>query len=141
MDFIGLLNFLDGLIIASSFILNFNLGITTTIAIAIHEIPQEIGDFGVLIYGGFTKSRALFLNFLTALTAVLGGIIGYFLSFASNIFSDNIPAIAAGGFIYIAASDLIPELKKDTTYISLIHFLVFIIGIILMYFLKFLGAS
>ena len=71
-------NFIDGLIMAASFVVSIPLGITTTIAISSHEIPQEIGDFGVLIYGGFSKKKALLLNFLVALTAVLGGLIGYF---------------------------------------------------------------
>lgn len=132
-DFIH--NFLDGLIIASSFLINFQLGITTTIAIAIHEIPQEIGDFGVLLYGGFSKKKAILLNLLTALTAVLGGIIGYFLSSSSLSSLSIIPAVAAGGFIYIACSDLIPEMKKDTTRISILHFIIFLLGIMLTYLL------
>ena len=132
-------NFLDGLIIAGSFILSPSLGISSTIAIAIHEVPQEIGDFGVLIYGGFTKKRAIFFNFLIALTAVLGGIVGYILSSSSTIFLSIIPPIAAGGFIYIAASDLIPELKDKPN--SLLHLLVFLLGIAIMYSLKFLGAN
>ena len=73
-------NFIDGLIMAASFVVSIPLGISTTIAISSHEIPQEIGDFGVLIYGGFSKKKALLLNFLVALTAVLGGLIGYFIS-------------------------------------------------------------
>ncbi len=123
-------NFLDGLIIASSFLINSSLGLTTTIAIAIHEIPQELGDFGVLIYSGMKKGKALFLNFLVALTAVLGGVVGYFLT--SGV-SNYITPIAAGGFIYIAASDLIPELKSKK---NLLAFIIFILGIVLMWLLK-----
>jgi len=134
-------NFLDGLIIAGSFLLSIPLGISTTIAIAIHEIPQEIGDFGVLIYGGLSKRKALTLNFLTALTAVLGGLIGYFISSLSPLFLSIIPAIAAGGFIYIAASDLIPELREDSTNHSILHFIIFLLGILLMWYLKSLGIS
>ena len=134
-DFIH--NFLDGLIIASSFLISFPLGITTTIAIITHEIPQKISDFGVLLYGGFSKKKAIFLNFLTALTAVIGGIAGYFIS--SAFFLSFIPAIAAGGFIYIACSDLILEMKKDTTKISVLHFLIFLLGIILTYLLGMIG--
>lgn len=129
-------NFLDGLIIAGSFILSPALGITTTLAIAIHEIPQEIGDFGVLVYGGFSKKRALLLNFLIALTSVLGGIIGFFISSLSPVFLLIIPPIAAGGFIYIAASDLIPELKTKPN--SFLHFCIFILGVLIMYGLKFI---
>lgn len=132
-------NFLDGLIIASSFIISNNLGLTTTLAIIIHEIPQEIGDFGVLIYGGFSKRKALMLNFLVALTAIIGGIAGFFLSSFSNLFLIFIPPIAAGGFIYIAASDLIPELKDKPQ--SFFHLAIFILGIFLMLCLKFLGVN
>jgi zinc and cadmium transporter len=125
-------NFLDGLIIASSFIISPAIGLASTIAIALHEIPQEIGDFGVLIYGGMKKGRALFLNFLVALTAVLGGILGFLFSESLQISNFIIP-IAAGGFIYIAASDLIPELKKETKLKkSLLDFIIFLIGIALM---------
>lgn len=135
-------NFLDGLIIAASFIVNVPLGINTTIAVMLHEIPQEIGDFGVLVYAKMKKSRALFLNFVTALTAVAGGIAGYFLSsVASNLMKFLVP-IAAGGFIYIAATDLMPELKKETEIKKVLGtFSIFVAGIALMYFMKvFLGA-
>jgi len=133
-------NFLDGLIIAAGFIVDIRLGIITTLAIIMHEIPQEIGDFGVLVYAGFSKFRALALNFLTALTAVFGGIVGYFLSsYVENITMFLVP-LAAGGFIYIAASDLIPEIRKETNLKkSLLSFGIFILGIIIMYALKFLG--
>ena len=83
----GIHNFIDGLIIAASFIVSVPFGIITTIAIIAHEIPQEIGDFAVLVYGGFKKTRALFLNFLTALTAILGAVTGYFLSSISGSFT------------------------------------------------------
>lgn len=132
-------NFLDGLIIAASFIVDFRLGIVTTLAIAIHEIPQEIGDFGVLLYGGMKKKKAIFLNFLFALTAVLGGLVGYLLSFTSLNLSFIIP-IAAGGFIYIAASDLIPEIRKDNTLLSIGHIIIFLLGIGIMWLLKGLGV-
>lgn len=132
-------NFLDGLIIAGSFIISTPLGLATSLAIIIHEIPQEIGDFGVLIYGGFSRRKAVLLNFLIALTAVFGGVIGFFLSSASETFLSIIPAIAAGGFIYIAASDLIPELKDKPN--SLLNILIFILGILIMYGVKFLGVS
>tara|TARA_Y100000310_G_scaffold308254_1_gene351178 strand:+ start:716 stop:1453 length:738 start_codon:yes stop_codon:yes gene_type:complete len=133
-------NLIDGLIIAASFVTNTSLGITTTIAVALHEIPQEIGDFGVLVYGGYKKSKALLLNFLTGLTGVIGGIIGYFLASYTNYTSELLLPFAAGGFIYIAASDLIPEIRKEVTLKkSLIYFGVFILGIVLMYLIKFLG--
>jgi zinc and cadmium transporter len=132
-------NFIDGLIIAAGFIAGVPVGIAATIAVALHEIPQEIGDFGVLIYAGFKRTKALFINFITALTAILGGIIGYFLStYSQNIMVFLIP-FAAGSFIYIAASDLIPEIKKEANLRkSIINFVVILLGISLMYSLKFI---
>ena len=125
-------NLIDGLIIAASFLASPIIGFTTTLAIILHEIPQELGDFGVLVHGGFKKSRALFLNFLTALTALLGGIIGYFIS-SESVIGFFLP-FAAGGFIYIAASDLIPELKKEVDFKKyILHFIIFIDGILEMY--------
>lgn len=129
----GVHNFIDGLIIGVSYLISIPVGIATTIAVALHEIPQEIGDFGVLIHGGFSKGRALFFNFLAALGAVLGAIIALVAkSYISNIEIFLIP-IAVGGFIYIAGSDLIPELHKEfTTKKALLQLLAFIIGILIM---------
>ncbi len=133
-------NFIDGLIIAASYMVNISLGIATTFAVALHEIPQEIGDFGVLVYGGFSKKRALFLNFLVALTCFLGGIFGYFLSNYMNNSTAFLLPFAAGGFIYIAACDLIPEIRKETnTKKALAIFGVFILGILAMFAVKFIG--
>jgi len=106
-------NFLDGIIIATSYIVSIPLGIATTIAVLLHEIPQEVGDFGVLIYAGYSKGKALFMNFLISLTAILGGIIGLILSKNIESFASVMIAFTAGGFIYIATADLIPEMKKD----------------------------
>jgi zinc and cadmium transporter len=132
-------NFIDGLIIASTFLIDIKLGIVTTIAIAVHEIPQEIGDFGVLIYAGFKKKKAILLNYLVALTVVLGGVIGYILSFYFESFTPYLLPFAAGGFIYISASDLMPEIRKEpNTKKSFISFLIFIIGILLMYLVTFI---
>ena len=133
-------NFIDGLIMATSFVISIPLGMTTTMAIALHEIPQEIGDFGVLIYGGFTKKKALVLNFLTALTAVLGGLIGFFISNMIENVKLFILPFAAGGFLYIAASDLIPEIRKETSLKkSMIYFGIFILGIFIMYAVTFIA--
>ncbi|MBL7159805.1 ZIP family metal transporter [Candidatus Microgenomates bacterium] len=132
-------NFIDGLTIAASFIVNPSLGFVTALAVALHEIPQEIGDFGVLIYGGFSKKKALILNFSIALTAILGGIFGFFLSNTINLNRFLLP-FAAGGFIYIASSDLIPEIKKETDRKkSFLSFTIFILGILLMYLLRFIS--
>lgn len=109
----GIHNFIDGVVIGASYLVSVQLGVASTIAIVLHEIPQEVGDFAVLLYGGFTKERALLLNFLTALTAVLGAVAAFYVM---PLFESYIPALlafAAGGFVYIAGSDLVPELKKE----------------------------
>ena len=130
-------NFIDGLILAASFVTSVELGLTTTIAIAAHEIPQEIGDFGVLIYGGFKKKKAIILNFIVALTIVIGGLIGYFISKSVESAVTFLLPFAAGGFIYIAATDLIPEIKKELDFKKyMATLIVFIIGILIMWFVK-----
>ena len=107
-------NLIDGLIVAGSYIVSIPLGIATTIAVIFHEIPQELGDFSVLVYGGFNKKKALIFNFLTALTAIIGAIIAFILGSTIDGFVPLLIPFAAGNFIYIAGSDLIPELHKDT---------------------------
>jgi len=109
----GLHNFLDGVLIASTFVISVPLGITTTLAIILHEIPQEITDFGVLLYSGLSKKRALAYNFLTALTALFGAIIAYYFINQVNFLAPYILALAAGNFIYLATADLIPELHHE----------------------------
>jgi zinc and cadmium transporter len=130
-------NFIDGLIIAASFLADVGLGFTTTMAVAVHEIPQEIGDFGVLVYGGISKKKALSYNFITALTAVIGGITGYFLLQHVETLLVYVLPFAAGGFIYIAAADLVPELHKESdTKRTVLAFSFFLLGITLMWALK-----
>jgi len=135
-------NFIDGLVIAGSFLVGTPVGIVTTLAIAMHEIPQEIGDFGVLVYGGFEKRRALVLNYLTQASVILGGLVGISLG---QVFS-GLPTIllpfAAGNFIYVASSDLIPEIKRDEDVRrSLAYFGVFLLGIVLMLGIRLLRGS
>jgi len=133
----GLHNFIDGLIIAAAFSVDINLGISTTIAVIAHEIPQEIGDFGVLVYGGFSKLKALFWNFISAITAILGAVVGYLLINQVSSIQPYLLALTAGGFIYIAASDLIPELNKQKRgWKTVLSFIFFLLGIALMYFMK-----
>ena len=126
----GVHNFIDGLVIAASFIAGYPVGIATTVAVALHEIPQELGDFGVLVYGGFSKSRALTFNYISAITAMVGGVIGYF---AASLMQSSVVYLlpfAAGNFIYIAAADLIPEIKHAVGIRrSIVHFCVFLAGI------------
>jgi zinc and cadmium transporter len=108
----GIHNFLDGIIIGASYFVSIEVGIATTIAVVLHEIPQEIGDFGVLIHSGYSRARALFMNFMSALAAVLGAAVALLLHEFSEAAMLWIVPVAAGGFIYIAAADLIPELHK-----------------------------
>jgi len=133
----GLHNFIDGLVIAASFIVSYPIGIVTVLAVALHEIPQELGDFGVLVYAGFGKVRALTFNYISAITAILGGVVGYF---ASSLMPASILYLlpfAAGNFIYIAAADLIPEIKHSTDLPrSVIHFCVFLAGLGIMLAIK-----
>jgi len=123
-------NFIDGIVIAGAYLVSIPLGMTTTLAVILHEIPQEIGDFGVLLYGGFSKKKALFLNFLTALTSILGALFALALSRYIPSLSSFIVPFAAGSFIYIAGSDLIPELHKECKVSkSLLELFIFILGI------------
>ncbi|MCS7106139.1 MAG: ZIP family metal transporter [Candidatus Aenigmarchaeota archaeon] len=131
-------NFIDGLIIAASFLSSFNLGIITTSAVIFHEVPQEIGDFGVLLYSKFKKRKALILNFIVALAALAGGIVGFFVSSHVEEFTSLLLPFAAGSFIYISSSDMIPEIKKtEGLKRSSLLFLIFILGIMLMFASRF----
>ncbi len=130
----GVHNFIDGLVIGAAYLVSIPVGVATTIAVVLHEIPQEIGDFGVLIHGGFSKAKALMLNFATALTAVLGVVVALLISsYVENLTMFLIP-FAAGGFIYIASADLIPEMHKTVKISrSLLQFLFFTLGIGVMF--------
>jgi len=135
-DFIH--NFIDGLIIAGAFVVDLRLGIVTALAIALHEIPQEVGDFGVLLHAGFSKTKAIIYNYGVALSVVLGGIVGYFVSFYSENLIIYLLPVAAGGFIYIAATDLIPEVRREPVFKrSALSFAIFILGIAIMFAAKF----
>jgi zinc and cadmium transporter len=125
----GIHNFIDGLIIAASFLVDIPFGIVTTLLIIGHELPQELGDFGVLLHGGFSARKALAFNFLSQMTAVAGGIAGFLISGAAGFTTLLLP-FAAGGFVYIAASDLVPELHKEKRLgKSMFYFAFFLIGI------------
>ena len=135
----GVHNFLDGLIIAAAFLISLPAGIATTIAVFLHEIPQEIADYGVLIYAGFTRNQALLFNLLSGGVAIIGAIVGLsFAGHADKFLQFTIP-FAAGGFIYIAGSNLIPELHKHSRLKeSLQHLFFMLLGIVLMYGLLFI---
>lgn len=133
-------NFMDGMIIAGAYMANTLLGISTTIAVIVHEIPQELGDFAVLLHGGFGKKKALFFNFLSALTAFCGAIFAIALGMYVEGIETILVPVAAGGFIYIAGSDLMPELhKRWEIRSSIIDLEMFILGILAMYLLLYLG--
>ena len=132
-------NFIDGLVIVAAFNVSFEVGLATTIAVISHEIPQEFSDFGVLIHGGFSKTKALLWNFTSALIAILGVVVGYLLVNNIKDISLFLLPLAAGGFIYVSMSDLIPELhKEESLKRSIIYFLIFIMGLAFMYLTKIL---
>jgi len=123
----GLHNFLGGLAVASTFLIDIQLGVVTWFAAAAHEVPQELGDFGVLVHGGWEKREALFYNVMSALTFLVGGIIAYFASFRLDV-SFLVP-FAAGNFLYIGASDLVPEIKEHCNLgANIVHFVAFCVG-------------
>ena len=129
----GFHNFIDGMLIAGSYLASPAVGFATTIAVVLHEIPQEIGDYGVLVHGGFGRVRALFMNFFVQLTAIAGAIFILALSLKAEVLTGFLVPFTAGGFIYIAGSDLIPELQKHTGIRgSIIQLLSLLLGIGLM---------
>ena len=136
----GFHNFLDGVIVAASYMLSLPAGIATTIAVVLHEIPQEIGDFGVLLHAGFSRGKALLLNFGSALLAVLGVIVALSLRGRIEGLEMFLVPIAIGGFIYIAGSDLIPELHKhsDGFARNVLQLIAFLIGVGVMWGLLFI---
>ena len=132
-------NFIDGMVIAASFMVDVNLGIATTLAVIFHEIPQEIGQFAILLHGGWSKTKAIWYNFLSALTSVAGAAV--VVLFARNI--EEAPsfllAFAGASFIYIALSDIVPELHREkSNKKSVIQFICLLLGIGLMAGLLFL---
>jgi len=130
-------NFIDGMVIASAFAVNPALGWPVAFSIIFHEIPHELGDFGVLIYSGFKKGTALLYNFISAAFAILGVFAVFFLFGASQSFQNFLLPAAAGGFIYIAASDLVPELHREKNNTKAVFsFLVFILALVFMYLAK-----
>lgn len=136
----GLHNFVDGVMVAASFQVDLSVGAAATLAVAIHEIPQEIGDFGVLIHGGLSVKRALFLNFLSATMAILGAVVSLIVGAESQQFVAYLLPVAAANFLYIAAADLIPELhrergaKKAVVQVALV-----VLGVLLMLGVKLLA--
>ncbi len=133
----GVHNFIDGVTITTAFLTSIPLGITTSLAVAAHEVPQEIADMGVLLTNGLSRSRALFYNFLSALTSVAGALLAFFFaSFIENYLYIFL-AVTAGHFIYIAASDLIPVLhEKYAQDRKMLNGGLFLLGIVIVYFFR-----
>ncbi|MBI4598530.1 MAG: ZIP family metal transporter [Candidatus Omnitrophica bacterium] len=137
----GLHNFIDGLLIGSSYLVSLPVGLATTIAVLLHEIPQEIGDFGVLLHAGFTTAKALWFNFFAASLAIVGAITALIAGELVAAFPKAILPLTAGGFIYLAGSDLVPELHKEREPVkSLIQMLAIGVGIGLMLLVKLFGS-
>ena len=134
----GVHNLIDGVIIGASYLVGIEIGIATTVAIILHEIPQEIGDFAVLLHAGFSTTKALLVNFLSALASVLGVLGALLIGSVEEKFLGTMIALGAGGFLYIAGSDLIPEIHKTTNMKkSLLQFGAIIVGIGFMMLLLF----
>jgi len=123
-------NFIDGMLVAASYLVSLPIGITTTLAVILHEIPQEVGDFAVMIHGGLSVKRALAFNFLSALTAVLGAVLALVIGSEISGFSQSLLPVTAGGFLYLAGSDLIPELQHEVKASkSLLQFVMILLGV------------
>jgi len=131
----GIHNFIGGIAVAGTFLIDIRLGISTWLAAAAHEIPQEIGDFSVLVHGGWSRKKALLLNLLSASTFLFGGLLAYLFSFSDWIY--YLIPFAAGNFIYIGASDLIPEVNKHESFSrNILHFCCFCTGILILLALR-----
>jgi len=130
----GLHNFIDGAIIAASYSAGLDVGVATTLAVVLHEVPQEIGDIGILLHAGFTKAKALVFNLLSGSLAILGAVITLFIAGAFTGFASFILPLAAGGFIYIAGSDLVPELQRTADVKkSVLQLMFMVLGMALMF--------
>ena len=137
----GVHNFIGGFILTASFLVSIPLGIATLVAIIAHELPQQLGIFGVLVKGGIERNRAIIYSFIAQSTIILGAVIAYFLSGMVEGLTAFLVPFAAGNFIYIASSDLIPEMHKAEGWDKIRSLAVFFIGIILMWLLRIYGAG
>lgn len=136
----GLHNFFGGLAVAGAFLIDMRLGWSAFLAAAAHEIPQELGDFGILVHGGLSRRRALLLNFLSALSFPVGGLIAWTASKSYEV--TFLLPFAAGNFLYIAAADLVPEVKRETQAArAVLHFLCFAVGLALLLAVRIVAAD
>ena len=132
----GVHNFLDGLIIGASYLISPSVGLATTVAVAAHEVPQEQGNFGILLHAGFTPRRALAMNFLSAILAIVGVVVSLLIGPSLGSYTEFMVPLTAGGFIYIAGADLIPELQREHRLSgSMVQFGMMAVGFGLMYLL------
>lgn len=132
----GIHNFVDGILIGATWMFSPELGLATTLGIILHEIPQEISDFGILLRAGFNKRKALLFNFISACTAILGTAIALWIGTQIAHFSIYMLPVAAGGFIYLATGCLIPEILRDTTKKNLAVNIIFILsGLAFIYYI------
>ncbi|MFH1401221.1 MAG: ZIP family metal transporter [Nanoarchaeota archaeon] len=123
-------NFIDGMVIAATYIISVPLGLAATVSVAFHELPQEIADMGILLYAGMKKSKAILFNLLSALTAVIGAIVAFVLSGRIHGFEQFVVPFAAGTFLYIAASNLVPELHRHCSFWeTILHLVGILVGI------------
>jgi zinc and cadmium transporter len=131
----GLHNFLGGLGVGSVFLVDVRLGLAAWVAAAAHEVPQELGDFGVLVHGGWKKTQALLFNLLSGLSFLFGGLVAYVVSAQVNV-AVLVP-FAAGNFIYIGASDLVPEVNKHRRpWMNVLNFVSFAVGVALLWIIR-----
>ncbi|VAW98999.1 Zinc transporter, ZIP family [hydrothermal vent metagenome] len=127
-------NFVDGVLIAAAFLTDFHLGVVTSVAVAAHEIPQEIGDFAILLQSGYNRLSAFFYNILASLATVIGALLAYFSLASANHILPYVLALAAASFIYIAVADLIPGLHKRLQVTASIQQVVIIaVGVVVIY--------
>ena len=132
-------NILDGMLIAAAFLIDFNVGIAVTIAIALHEIPQEIGDLSILLHSGFTRFKALLWNFFSAIFSILGGIVTFYFLSTVLEYTYMLTSFAAGAFLYISLTDIIPELHKKQNQSQLRITLLFFTGLVLSFGMSLIG--
>lgn len=130
-------NAIDGVVIAASFLTSTELGVFVTLSVVFHEIPQELGDFGILIKSGLSKKKALWYNVLSGSTAILAGMLAFFFMQQMEVFTPYALAFSASSFLYIAMAELIPEMhKKTNTFESLFQVLLIVAGIFIIFFIK-----
>ncbi len=137
----GVHNFTDGILIGAAWLFSPELGLATTVSVVLHEIPQEISDFGILLKAGFTRKKALLYNFFAATSAILGTVLALWLGHKVEHFSIYILPIAAGGFVYLAAASLLPEVLKNTQKRNWFIYIFFVLlGLGMMYYFSLHGS-